>query len=160
MPNKENKESNFIIKELLSGNNDVPLKKLYDSYRDDFLAWASKRFTKLNKEDFLDAFQDSLIAFYEKVKSGKIKTLSIDIRTFLFGIGERRIINNLRNNSKIEYTDNLEQYSTKLQEIIQFDWDDLWKIERERLVEFLKINDLTKFRSFLQVKNNNLQKTK
>ena len=58
MPNKENKESNFIIKELLSGNNDVPLKKLYDSYRDDFLAWASKRFTKLNKEDFLDAFQD------------------------------------------------------------------------------------------------------
>lgn len=134
MEDPEFSESNKLLKDLISGKAEVSLAKIYDMYREDFVKWASQKYTKLNREDFLDAFQDTCISFYEQAQSGKLNKLTCDIRTFLFGIGSRRLLNNIRKNNKIQSTDTIELFGGDHLDIISFDWDEPWFEEKKLLM--------------------------
>jgi RNA polymerase sigma factor (sigma-70 family) len=79
------------IKEIKNGNETV-LIELYKLYRNEFLNWSFFHY-KINKEDGKDIFQDTIIAFYNNVKSGTLIHLTSDVKTYLFGIGKFKIIN-------------------------------------------------------------------
>ena len=82
------------IKEIKKGNETI-LVELYKLYRDEFLNWSFLNY-KITKEDGKDIFQDSIISFYNNVKSGQLTELTSDIKTYLFAIGKFKIINFLK----------------------------------------------------------------
>lgn len=80
-----------IFSEIKKGNEE-PLINLYKIHRDEFTVWASKNYN-CDVEDARDIFQDTILAFYNNVKSGHLSELSSDIKTYLFAIGKFKIIN-------------------------------------------------------------------
>lgn len=80
-----------IFSEIKKGNEE-PLINLYKIHRDEFTVWASKNYS-CDVEDARDIFQDTILAFYNNVKSGQLIELSSDIKTYLFAIGKFKIIN-------------------------------------------------------------------
>jgi RNA polymerase sigma-70 factor (ECF subfamily) len=88
-----------IISEILSGN-ELSIAWLYSEYRDEFIRFGEAN-TTLNSEELKDVFQESIIAFYENVVSGKLQHLTSDIKTYLFAIGKRQASNYKKNLFKI-----------------------------------------------------------
>ena len=88
-----------IISEILSGN-ELSITWLYSEYRDEFIRFGIAN-TTLNREELKDVFQESIIAFYENVVSGKLQHLTSDIKTYLFAIGKRQASNYKKNLFKI-----------------------------------------------------------
>ena len=82
------------IKEIKNGNETV-LVELYKLYRNEFISWSFKNYT-LNKEDAKDIFQETIIAFYNNIKSGQLTEFTSDVKTYLFAIGKFKIINFLK----------------------------------------------------------------
>jgi RNA polymerase sigma factor (sigma-70 family) len=80
-----------IIQEIKSGN-DQPLIDLYKKYRDEFVLWSGKNYG-CEAEDARDLFQDTILAFYNNVKSGQLTELKSEMKTYLFAIGKFKIIN-------------------------------------------------------------------
>jgi RNA polymerase sigma-70 factor (ECF subfamily) len=54
----------------------------------------------VNKEDVLDIYQDSIIAFYENVENGKLTTLKSSLKTYIFSIGKYSIYNLMKKDNK------------------------------------------------------------
>ncbi|MFC4721380.1 RNA polymerase sigma factor [Geojedonia litorea] len=79
------------------------LDKIYRENRSAFLNFAKQY--KLPEQDYLDIYQDAIIAFYENVVSEKVQTLDSSIKTYLFSIGKFMIykkINDYKYNKPIE----------------------------------------------------------
>lgn len=91
-----------IINFIQQGNTNC-LKELYSRYKKEWLVWAFKHF-KVNEAIAEDIFQESVITFYMNVKSGKLDELTSTIKTYLFSIGKRKLLNVLRS-KKPEYFD-------------------------------------------------------
>lgn len=87
-----------LLKEIKNGNEEA-LLSLYKLYRNEFISWGFKNYG-LSKEDAKDIFQDTLISFYENVKSGQLTTLSGSVKTYLFAIGKFKTINFLKKSNK------------------------------------------------------------
>jgi RNA polymerase sigma factor (sigma-70 family) len=80
----------FIDK--LKQGNDAILIELYKLYRNEFISWAFKNYN-LNSDDAKDIFQESILAFYTNVKSGKLTKFTSDVKTYLFAICKFKILN-------------------------------------------------------------------
>ena len=78
-----------IIESIRKGE-EKGLRHLYSSFRSEFLYWAQKKFSA-QEEEVLDAFQETVVIFYEKVLSGELTNLSSSIKTYLFAIGRNRL---------------------------------------------------------------------
>lgn len=65
---------------------------LYKQHRNEFVRWSFRTYN-IDSEDARDIFQDSIIAFYNNVKSGQLTQLTSDVKTYLFAIGKFKIIN-------------------------------------------------------------------
>lgn len=87
-----------FIEQLKSGDKKA-LDTIYLSYRNEFISFANK--FSLHKDDALDIYQDSIIVFYENVRSGKLKDLTSTVKTYLFSIGKYKIYNTLNERKKI-----------------------------------------------------------
>ncbi|HKL03483.1 MAG TPA: sigma-70 family RNA polymerase sigma factor [Cryomorphaceae bacterium] len=75
-----------LLKELKQGDTGL-LDEVYLENRDAFLNWIAKNFN-LKEEDAADIYQDTLIVFYENVRKGKLKQLSVNLQTYLFSVGK------------------------------------------------------------------------
>ena len=62
----------------------------YVSYRDEFIMWANKNYY-CDFDEARDIYQATVIQFYENVRSGKLTTLTSDLKTYLFAIGKNKI---------------------------------------------------------------------
>jgi RNA polymerase sigma factor (sigma-70 family) len=129
-----------IIASLQAGNASI-LEGIYGLYRDDFLQWAGNRFDAGGRENFLDAWQDAVIAFYENVTSRKLTELHCSLRTYLFAIGCKRLLKNHRKMKRIEHHDAIDDALQNDRAVISFDWDEPWAEERELLLA--AINELS-----------------
>lgn len=72
------------------------LERIYTSYRNGFLMFASKY--KLPQEDILDVYQDAFVALVENAEKGKLDGLNAELKTYLFSIGKYMIFGRLRKN--------------------------------------------------------------
>lgn len=90
-----------IIEKIKNGD-ETPLLELYKLYRDEFIAWAFKKYAA-DRDTAKDIFQDVIITFYENVKEGKITSATSSIKTYLFAIGKFKLINAIKRNGRIGY---------------------------------------------------------
>jgi len=79
-------------------------KSLYLQYREPFFNWARTRYTK-NEEDLADAFQESVIVFYQNVQEGKITELRSSVKTYLFSIGKNVLLKRFEKQKRIVSVD-------------------------------------------------------
>jgi RNA polymerase sigma factor (sigma-70 family) len=71
------------------------ITRLYDRYRGEFLAFAAKYYS-LFGDDAVEVYQDSFVALYENVRSGRLATLSVSLKTYLFRIAQNKMLNRRR----------------------------------------------------------------
>lgn len=104
--------SNDIIGALQAGKQDA-VDELYVHHREAFFQWADKRFVA-NRQDLEDAWQEAVVALYTQVMSGKLTVLRCSVRTWLFAVGYKRLLNNNRKVKRILWKDAIDD--TLLQE--------------------------------------------
>lgn len=100
-------DSNDIIQALRSGAPDA-VDMLYERYRADFFRWAGRRF-EANRQDLEDAWQEAVIAFYEQVTTGRLTDLRFQVRSWLFAVGYKRLLNNHRKIRRILWKDSIDE---------------------------------------------------
>ncbi|MCB9297298.1 MAG: sigma-70 family RNA polymerase sigma factor [Lewinellaceae bacterium] len=88
------------------------LESLYTDYREAFFRWAGRRF-QAPRQDFEDAWQEAVFAFYEQVASRKLTTLQYSARTWLFAVGYRRLLNYHRKTRRIFWKDEIDDALVK-----------------------------------------------
>ncbi len=84
--------------ESLRRGDEATFKRIYEENREKFLNFA-KRYN-LSEDENIDAYQDAYVIFYENVMSGKVKSFTSSISTYLFSIGKYLIMDNIKKNKK------------------------------------------------------------
>lgn len=79
----------------IKSGDEKTIDQIYQSYKPQFINWASSKFS-LSEADIIDCWQDSVIAFYEQVVSGRLETLDVGLKTYLFAIGRNKLLYKLR----------------------------------------------------------------
>ncbi len=92
-------KNQYLITQIQQGNAGA-ISELYKLYRDEFIQFANKNYG-LSREESKDVFQETVIAFYENVASGRLQFLTSDIKTYLFAIGKRQASTYKKNLFKI-----------------------------------------------------------
>ncbi len=91
-------EDDNIIAALKKGDRSL-LNKIYSEYRDKFAGWAAKQFNA-NEDMAIEIYQDSVVAMYENIHSGKLAAYSGSIQSYLFAIGRNKFLENVRYKKK------------------------------------------------------------
>jgi RNA polymerase sigma-70 factor (ECF subfamily) len=105
--------------------------RIYDMYKEDFIESAAFKFRYVPREDLIDAWQDTVISFFEQVRSDKLHTLTCSLRSFLFLLGYRYIIKYKRHYLKESATGSFEE-NTML-EVENIELEEPWNEEKEML---------------------------
>ncbi len=96
-----------IIPALRSGQVEA-IEYLYTRYRADFFRWAGRRFNA-NRQDFEDAWQESITAFYTQVMSGKLTALRYEVRVWLFAVGYKNLLKSNRKLKRYLWKDHIDE---------------------------------------------------
>ena len=83
----------------LSASDSSAWHKTFYAYRSHFIAWAIRDYG-ITDSEAKDAYQETILVFYEMIRKGKIKTLTGDLTTLLFDIGKKHIIDHLRERTR------------------------------------------------------------
>jgi DNA-directed RNA polymerase specialized sigma24 family protein len=92
---------NQLIKEIRDGNQKI-LAETYQRYRKEFVQWAYKKYN-CPVEDGKELYQISFFIFYDNVISGKLEYMASHLKTYLFGIGKNKILENNRRNNRFSF---------------------------------------------------------
>jgi RNA polymerase sigma factor (sigma-70 family) len=99
-------EAQTLMRALKEGHEDA-LEGLYLRYREDFFYWAGRRF-KGNRQDFEDAWEETVVVFFEQVRSGLLAEIRTSVRTFLFVVGYRILLKKQRKMRRIFLKDEID----------------------------------------------------
>lgn len=121
-----------LLKSLSEGRLEI-LDDLYYRYRDGFLRWAGRRFGT-TPNDLEDAWQDAVIALYERAISPKPFELRCSLRTYLYAIGGKRLLQNHRKMQRFIWKDDIDRALHREAEVLTFEWDDPRVEDREHLL--------------------------
>ena len=109
--------------------------RIYDLYMDDFLKSAGYKFNSVPQEDLIDAWQDTIISFFEQIRSGRLTNLSCSMKTFLYLLGFRYILKYKKKYIKEVSTDTFE-HSEIPEEVFQtFDYVEPAQEERQMMLD-------------------------
>lgn len=92
------------LRDDLSDRRKETLAQLYSAHRDEFIQWCIKRFN-VSPDQAMEAYQESVIIFYENIVSGKLKKLSSSAKTYLFAIGKNKLREFFRVSVKLAHDD-------------------------------------------------------
>lgn len=70
------------------------LRDVYEQHRQYFISYFSKY--KITSDDILDIYQDSIVAFYENAKKGKLDNMKSAISTYIIAIGKYKVYAHLK----------------------------------------------------------------
>jgi len=114
-------QDQVVIQSLSEGNLEM-LDQLYYKYRPEFLKWARSRF-KTTPNDLEDAWQDAVIALYERTKSLRPFVLKCSLRSYLFAIGSKRLLQNHRKLKRFLWKNEIDDTLLHEYEVFTFEWD-------------------------------------
>ncbi len=97
MPRELNLENSAIIEAIKAGSEKI-LFQLYEAYRDEFVNWAVRNH-KVSVEEAKDIFQEAMVGLYKNVKGGRVDSLTVTVKTYLFGIGKNNLLNLIKRKS-------------------------------------------------------------
>lgn len=83
-----------IIEEIKSGNSEL-LSRLYEDHRKEFCLWLIKQYGS-QMDDALEVYQETIIALFENITSGKLQELNSSLKTYLFSIGKNKYLSMAR----------------------------------------------------------------
>ena len=92
-------ENHSLIERIKKGNDNDALKEIYNKYRNEFLLWGIRHHS-CTMEEAKDAFQQSIVVFYENIIHGKVTEITTKVKTYLFSIGKNKIREQARQKSK------------------------------------------------------------
>ena len=87
-------------------NDNEALREIYDLCREECIAWLQNDFG-LSIHDALDVFQVSIVILYDNVMTGKLETLTSNIKTYLKGIAKNKALELLRSRKNIIVAHNI-----------------------------------------------------
>lgn len=93
-------EYSNIVNELKQGGSRA-LESVYVRYRPEFIQWLQGRLG-CEAELAKDIYQQTILTFYENVQSGKLVTLTSQVKTYLFSIGRNKYYEAVREKAKQE----------------------------------------------------------
>jgi RNA polymerase sigma factor (sigma-70 family) len=99
--NSKKMTENQLIKKIRDGNQKI-LAETYQRYRKEFVQWAYKKYN-CPVEDGKELYQISFFIFYDNVISGKLEYMASHLKTYLFGIGKNKILENNRRNNRFSF---------------------------------------------------------
>lgn len=124
----------MIFQDLKAGKMEA-FDRIYDLYMDDFLKSAGYKFNSVPQEDLIDAWQDTIISFFEQIRSGRLTNLSCSMKTFLYLLGFRYILKYKKKYIKEVSTDTFE-HSEIPEEVFQtFDYVEPAQEERQMMLD-------------------------
>lgn len=75
----------------LRNDPDGALRTIYRSWQGEFTSLVSK-YSRLDRDELADIFQDAAIILVQNVRSGKLEVLTSSVKTYLFGIGKKLLL--------------------------------------------------------------------
>lgn len=90
--------TNGMIERLRNGDESV-LTQLYTKVKPEFVAWSGREYS-LNEVEATELFQLSMVIFYDNVMTGKLDTLTTQVKTYVFGIAKNKARELLRKKKK------------------------------------------------------------
>lgn len=82
-------------KDYLSNGRKEELSRLYKAHRKEFVQWCVNKYN-INEDQAMEAYQESVIIFYENILSGKLQDFSSSAKTYLFAIGKNKLRESFR----------------------------------------------------------------
>lgn len=73
------------------------LDRVYLNYKEEFFLFA--RTFSISEDDISDAYQETIISFYENIQKGKLDQLTSSLKTYLFAIGKFKIYRQIKKNN-------------------------------------------------------------
>ncbi|TJZ63385.1 sigma-70 family RNA polymerase sigma factor [Sphingobacterium olei] len=105
MPTLIDKEVQLLSR--IRNGDERAIDEIYIASKGRFLAFARKL---LNDENSLeDVYQDTVIAFYENVRTGKITSLNSSITTYIIGIGKYMLYHHLKKTKAMSNLDDVDE---------------------------------------------------
>lgn len=103
--------------------------QIYDELRPAFIAYFNSRYSFLRTEDIEDIYNDSLLAFYKNIESGKLATLTCSIKSYIYTIGRNKAVDLIRNQHPEAHVsaENIEMYDR-----VDAIWEEANEAEREK----------------------------
>ncbi len=89
-----------VIARIRNGD-EQPVTEIYRAYRNDFIYWAVRNYG-ITEEIARDVYQMAVVIFYENIRSGKLTHLQSSAKTYLFGIGKNKIMEELASQRKAQ----------------------------------------------------------
>lgn len=111
-----------IILALQSGKTEV-LVELYAMYREPFFRWAGRRFES-TQQDFEDAWQVAVTAFFEQAATGKLTELRHNPKVWLFVVGYRHLLKGNRKTKRIFWKDTIDEALMKDKQLTEHQWEE------------------------------------
>jgi RNA polymerase sigma-70 factor (ECF subfamily) len=84
-----------VIEAILRGDEE-PLRLIYTEYQHDFITWSTGKFN-CTEDRSREIFQECVVALYDNIRSGRLKTLSSSLKTYLFAVGRNKFMEWNRN---------------------------------------------------------------
>ena len=103
--------------------------QIYNELRPAFIAYFSSRYSFLSSEDIEDIYNDSLLAFYKNIESGKLATLTCSIKSYIYTIGRNKAVDLIRSQHPEAHVsaDTIEMFDR-----VNAIWEDANETEREK----------------------------
>ncbi|HEA29796.1 MAG TPA: sigma-70 family RNA polymerase sigma factor [Leeuwenhoekiella sp.] len=99
------KEKEIALFEKLQQGDEPAFKKVYEDNHEKFIHFARKY--GLEQAEAVDVYQDTYIAFYQNIMTGKLTELTSALGTYLFGIGKFLILKYLKKKKKKVHADHI-----------------------------------------------------
>ncbi len=117
-----------ILNSLLKGDMKV-FDLIYNRHRAEFLKFSGQKYHGLSQDNLIDAWQESLISFYEQVRDKRLTTLTCSLKSYLFMMGLRFLAKVHKKAARIDPLNDLNVDLGHHEEIIYHELD-----ERQQLV--------------------------
>ena len=108
---------------------DNDFKDIYNEFRPGFLVYYSSRYSFLNMQDVEDLYNDTMIAFWDNVKSGKVAVLTSSLKSYIYKIGHNKAVDFIRKHHPEEI---IQAETIEMFDRIDSIWDEGDESEREK----------------------------
>jgi len=127
------------IVEQIKQDGDRVLTDLYTRYRTEFIQWLCGRLG-CDAELAKDIYQQSILIFYENIQSGKLTTITSQVKTYLFSIGRNKYYEAVREQRKgeafVPENSDDESFPEELLQQVEANLDRLGEPCRSLLIEY------------------------
>lgn len=74
----------------ISNGDNAVLEQIYKSFQVEFIQWCQSKYG-FDHDSAKELFHESILAFFNNIKRGKLRSLSSSIKTYLFAIGKNKV---------------------------------------------------------------------